>query len=275
MAKITLSVPDDLYGKIEKHKDEINISEFFRHCVSKEIERLDSFARPPGFSWRTINYEDGIITVDAKFDEFGPKDWTLEIKSPKLEEPLILKIDGMPRLDQIITGISDYYNHKALKVKGVNLAQDVHKDALSELWIAIAKWARRNDIELSTNVALLPFESIRVHGKHGLSDFDGEVTPKKWEDVHKDEDHINVFFSNFWIGSYMHTKGTVFRLSSYLTENMGVLSAKAATRYIDLNPDEQRDKEEINKLIAKATVVYLPDLSIKNVRSLFYRDSDR
>jgi hypothetical protein len=109
-----------------------------------------------------------------------------------------------------------------------------------------------------------------VHGRHGQSEFDDEITPKRWPDIMKDEDQINVFFSNFWIGSYAHTQGSVFRLSSYLTREMGISSAKIATRYIDLDPDNPRDEEEIRRLIAKSKVVYLPDLSVRNVQSLFF-----
>lgn len=41
MAKVTLSVPDDLYAKIEKYKDRLNLSELFRETVSREIEKIE------------------------------------------------------------------------------------------------------------------------------------------------------------------------------------------------------------------------------------------
>jgi hypothetical protein len=41
MAKVTLSVPDDLYARIDVHKDQLNLSEIFRVCVSEEIEKLE------------------------------------------------------------------------------------------------------------------------------------------------------------------------------------------------------------------------------------------
>jgi len=40
MAKVTLSVPDDLYERIDALKDQLNLSEIFRVCVSQEIERI-------------------------------------------------------------------------------------------------------------------------------------------------------------------------------------------------------------------------------------------
>jgi hypothetical protein len=40
MAKVTLSVPDDLYARIDVLKDHLNLSEIFRVCVSEEIEKL-------------------------------------------------------------------------------------------------------------------------------------------------------------------------------------------------------------------------------------------
>ena len=40
MAKITLSLPDDLYERIDALKDQLNLSEIFRVCVSQEIERI-------------------------------------------------------------------------------------------------------------------------------------------------------------------------------------------------------------------------------------------
>jgi predicted CopG family antitoxin len=41
MAKVTLSVPDDFYEKLEKHKDRLNYSDIFRRAVSEEIERIE------------------------------------------------------------------------------------------------------------------------------------------------------------------------------------------------------------------------------------------
>jgi predicted CopG family antitoxin len=41
LAKVTLSVPDDLYEKLEKHKDRLNYSDIFRRAVSEEIEKVE------------------------------------------------------------------------------------------------------------------------------------------------------------------------------------------------------------------------------------------
>ena len=41
MAKVTLSVPDDLYEKLEKYRDRLNYSEIFRRAVLEEIEKLE------------------------------------------------------------------------------------------------------------------------------------------------------------------------------------------------------------------------------------------
>jgi len=41
MAKITLSVPDDLYQKLERYKDRLNYSDIFRRAVQKELEKLE------------------------------------------------------------------------------------------------------------------------------------------------------------------------------------------------------------------------------------------
>lgn len=41
LAKLTLSVPDDLYRKLEEHKDRFNYSEIFRSAVSDEIEKIE------------------------------------------------------------------------------------------------------------------------------------------------------------------------------------------------------------------------------------------
>jgi len=41
MKKITLSVPDDLYEEIEKHKDELNYSDIFRKAFLEEMKKLE------------------------------------------------------------------------------------------------------------------------------------------------------------------------------------------------------------------------------------------
>ena len=41
--RVTLSVPDDLYEKIEKWKDSLNLSKVFRIAISKEIKRKEVF----------------------------------------------------------------------------------------------------------------------------------------------------------------------------------------------------------------------------------------
>jgi len=44
LAKVTLSVPDDLYAKIEEYKDHLNLSDIFRVAVSEEIGKLQGKA---------------------------------------------------------------------------------------------------------------------------------------------------------------------------------------------------------------------------------------
>jgi len=41
MAKITLSVPDDLYQKLEKYKERLNYSDIFRRAASEEIDKIE------------------------------------------------------------------------------------------------------------------------------------------------------------------------------------------------------------------------------------------
>lgn len=41
LAKVTLSVPDALYKKLEEHKDRLNYSDIFRRAVSEEIEKIE------------------------------------------------------------------------------------------------------------------------------------------------------------------------------------------------------------------------------------------
>jgi len=41
MAKVTLSVPDDFYQRLEKYKERLNYSDIFRRAVSEEIERVE------------------------------------------------------------------------------------------------------------------------------------------------------------------------------------------------------------------------------------------
>jgi len=274
MTNFTFRLDDEVAEEMKKY--EVNWSEVARQAIAERLEQIRRYERsfPKDFSWRTINCKDHTITVNAKLEKFGPTEWSLEIKSSKLEKPLIVELGGMALLDSTIRGIADYFFHAALRTQGLDLSKAISKDLLLDLWLKVGKWARQNKLDVSANVALLPYQSIRVNGKHGQLEFDDEVTPKNWEDVQKDEDQINIFFSNLWIGSYAHTQGVVFRLSSYLTKEIGVSSAKAATRYIDFNPDDSRDEAEIKKLIGKATTVYLPDLSIRNVRSIFFESTE-
>jgi predicted transcriptional regulator len=41
LAKVTLSVPDELYEKLEKYKERLNYSDIFRRAVSEEMERIE------------------------------------------------------------------------------------------------------------------------------------------------------------------------------------------------------------------------------------------
>jgi len=270
LTNFTLRIDDETTNKMKKYP--VNWSEVARRAINERLELLTRYEPNPSknFSWRTAGYKDSKITIGAKLGEFGPTDWSLEIRSNKLEKPLTLEFGGMPQLDRIIKGVADYFHHQSLRAKGINLSETISREALSDLWLGVAKWARKHGTNLGANVALLPSKPITVHGRHRKSEFNDTVTPKMWENVEREDDQINVFFSNFWIGSYVHTKGTVFRLSSYLTKDFGISSAKAATRYINFNSNDPRDEVEIKKLISKATVVYLPELSIENVRSIFF-----
>jgi len=215
------------------------------------------------FSWRTVRGKDCAITVNAKTSKFGPSDWSLEVRSKELEKPLLVELGGMTLLEGAIRGVADYHYHQALLMKGVDVSKILTQDALSDLWLELVRWARRRSAEISGSVGLLPSESVRVQ--------DYEVTPKKWDEVRRDKDQINVFFSNFYVGSYARTGGPVFRLSSYLTRALNRrTSLKSATRYIDLYPDDRQDEEEIRKLFSKAEVIYLPDVSVRNLRSVFF-----
>lgn len=277
MAKITLSVPDNLHERIERYKDLLNLSEIFRICVSEELKKVESsehrFAK--GFPWREVRYKDYIVTVNARLGEYGPTDWSLEISSSKLgDKPLVVELGGTPWIDKIIKGVADYFNHQILRAQGIDLPKTLSRSILANLWLELGKLARRYNIAFSADVALLPPRTIRVRGKHGRSEFDDEVIPKDWGDVRKDEDQINVFFSNFWISSYPKTDGTVFRLSSYHAKQFKVVSAKTATRYVDFDPNDPSQAEEIRRIIDKASVVYLPNLSVKNVQSILFEKTD-
>lgn len=275
MAKITLSVPDDLYEKIERYKDLLNWSEMFQTCASEKLRKIESNERrfAEGLHWRQVRYGDNVVTVAAKPSRQGAADWSLEIRSSKLEgKPLAVELGGEGwLLAKIIEGVYDHFNHQALKEQGIDLSRSLPRDALSDLWLQVGTLARKHNIGFSADVALLPPQQMRVRGRHGQVPFDDEVVPKPWGDVSQNESHINVFFSNLWMGSYAETNGTVFRLSSYIASQYNAASPDSrATRYIDFDPSDQSQAEEIRRIIAKASVVYLPDLSIKNVRSIFF-----
>lgn len=271
MGNFTVRIDDDLLEEMKKF-DDVNWSEDFRQFVKQKLEekRRLELTMQRGFSWRSVAFKDNTVTVNAKLGEFGPTDWSLEIRSEKLERPLTVELGGMVMLERIIEGVADYFYHRALSTQGVDLTKVLSADVLCDLWLDVAKWARKNNLELSAAVALLPTETISVNGKCGQTAFEDTILPKKWENVRMDDDTINVFFSNLWLGSYAHTHGTAFRLSSYLAREYGISSAKNATRYVDFNPSDDQDIAEIRKLFSRASVVYLPDVLMKNVRSVFF-----
>ena len=274
MTNFTFRIDDETVEEMKKY--EVNWSDIIRQAIMEKLEQMRRYKRylPEGFRWRAIRYKDYTITVNAKPGEFSPTDWSLDIRSSNLEKPLIIELGGMAELDRIIKGVADYFYHMALRKEGVELSKTLSKDLLSDLWLQVVKWARKNGIDLSADVALLPHQSIRVHGRHGELEFDDEVIPKEWGDIKKDADQINVFFSNFWVGSYAQGHGTVFRLSSYLSKQFEISSAKSATRYVDFNPDDPEHEKEIRKLIDRASVVYLPELSVRNVSSIFFESTE-
>lgn len=279
MAKnITISIPDELSEKMGAFP-EVNWSEICRQSIDKYVdahtrEEKDSTEMlTRDFSWRTVRYNGNRVTVGAKLGPYGPTDWSLEIQTNKLDKPLLVEIGGMAQLDSKIRGVADYFSHSYLKKKGVDMSKVLSSDMLSDLWLGIAHFARKNNLNFSANIALLPPEKIKVRGSCAGKEFNDVVIPKPWEDVRKDSDEINVFFSNFWIGSYQNTSGTVFRLSSYLAEEYRVISAKSASRYVNFDPDKHDDQQEIRRLFDRAAVVYLPDLALNDVRSIFFTRS--
>lgn len=277
LTNFTFRIDDETERAMRQFPD-FNWSEFFRvegNAKAHALTRLRERRFPEDFPWRTTKYKGDMITVNAKLGEYGPTDWSLKIQTSEIGDRAIsVRLGGMPELDRIIGGVADYYYHKTLRERGIDLSKTVSKQALADLWLEIAELAREYKLELSARVALLPSQPIRVRGRHGHELFDDEVIPKDWGNVKKEDRQMNVFFSNFWIGSYAETQGTVFRLSSYLKRQYKNVSAKTATRYIDFEPDNQLDTEEIRKIIADAKVVYLPDLSIRNVRSLFFETKE-
>ena len=274
MSTFTFRVDEEILNLMKKYP-EINWSKEIREFVFNRAAD-ESLHHPFAQEsvWRTTKYNDTKITVNAKLGEFGPTGWSLEITEPS-KGTQVIELGGMPWVEKIIRGVSDYYYHEALISQGKSSIEIASIDSLSDLWLALAKWARRYCIELSANVALLSPQSIRVHGVVGQSDFNEMVTPKDWGEVKKVEDHINVFFSNFWLGSYKSSGGTVFRLSSYLTENLNITSKKSATRYVDLNPEKEEHAKEIKRILTLSSVIYLPDISIKNVHSVFSEQSQQ
>lgn len=246
----------------------LNISQICENALERAQE-IEASKIKQGYPLRTIEYRGNKVTINAKLGDYGPEEWKLEIQTNELDKPLTVELGGMAgNLDDIIRGIKDYYYHKMMADRGVDLTETVSKVILADVWIEIGKWARKHNLDISGEVALIPSNSIGVRGKWGQKDFDDNVRPKLWGEVQNDEDKINIFFSNFWISNYTKTNGVVFRLSSYLTAQYDITSAKTATRYVDLNPNNQNDEAEIRKIIGLANVVFVPDLFINKVRSI-------
>jgi hypothetical protein len=277
---ITISIPDELSEKMGVFP-EVNWSEICRQGIDKYVdahtrkERDSTDMLTRDFSWRTDGYKGNRVTVGARLGPDGPTDWSLEIQTDKLDKPLLVELGGMTQLDSKIRGVADYFNHSHLKKRGVDMSKVLSSDMLSDLWLGIARFARKNKLDFFANIALLPPEKTRVRGSCAGREFNDAVIPKPWEDVRKDNDEINVFFSNFWIGSYQNTNGTIFRLSSYLAEEYRVLSAKSASRFVDFDPDREEDQQEIRKLFDRAAVIYLPDLELNQVRSIFFTQNTK
>jgi len=242
----------------------------------KELKRRRERRFSEAIHYRTNEYNDDKVTVNAKLGEYGPTDWSLKIQTSEMGDRAInVKLGPSPRLDRIIEGVADYYNHENLKKRRIDLSTMDKKIALANIWLEIAKISRENKLDFSANVANLPFQSIYVTGNCGRIPETGEpkqfkdhVLPKNFGKFTFEDHHFNNFSSNFYIGSYANTQGTVFRLSSYLEKQYNHVSAKTATRYIDFYPDKHKD--EIIRIIKAAKVVYLPNLSIKHVKSLIF-----
>lgn len=269
---ITISISDELEARLNRFQ-EANRSEICRKALQDYVDERENPEnqsemdyRYGGPSWRTQGYKDFFVTVNAKLGEYGPKDWNLKVKSGELKKPLTIELGNMTQLDRIIRGVADYFWHQYLTEKHpeVDVKKIATREMLSDLWICTAKWARKNKLDVHADVALLPSESISVRGMQKSEDFVGAVTPKDWGNVTNDEGKINVFSSNFWI-----TREGTFRLSSYLTKLIGS-DASAANCPVDFNPDNQEQENEIRQLLSRASVIYMPDLSLKNVRAIFF-----
>lgn len=80
LAKVTLSVPDDLYKKLEEHKDRLNYSDIFRRAVSEEIEKIEEkgeiikdLERFMRSKLDQLSYKDRIALCDVEIERFTRK----------------------------------------------------------------------------------------------------------------------------------------------------------------------------------------------------------
>ena len=226
------------------------------------------------------------VKVNAALGPFGATDWSLDVRKGD-EEYRNIALGGSANIDKIIQGIEDYYSHKNYKLgKEKPIQETLLKEVMTDLWIDIGKWAAKNNLNIIADVALIPSEPIQVEGKVGVDAFSRTVTPKCSGQIQDDEFEINLLGRcNFYLDNIKTLDKVAFRLSSDVSiekDKLDDLIKKSScipgvrikiddsTRYVDFNPLNDEDENEIRNILSSAKVIYIPNIKISNVKTVFY-----
>ena len=206
--------------------------------------------------WKRIGYCGTTIEIDGKKGQYGVDEWKLKLKKDGQE---ILADFGasisMSELSGRIRGIEDFCSLEHAKDNNFDFAGS--KEELIKMWLGIGRIGREIRLNCSSDVAYIQPLAICVKGM--------KVIPKPKDDPKQDGTVAK--FCNFWIANYGN--GIVFRLSSHDVNKYTKVNARASTKYVDLDPINDRDI--IQKILTKSVAIYMPDMSADlNMRSFVF-----
>ena len=163
MARINISIPDELSERLAEWRDQINTSAILREGLEEEINRLTLLKQKnKPHTWKTDRYENNSVTVNADQGEYGATNWTIQIETDELKNPTTVKLGASTKLDEIIRGINDYHHTVKNQQKGIIIQEKLPKNKIIDLWIKLGQWACDQNIDLQADVALLASKSLRV-----------------------------------------------------------------------------------------------------------------
>ncbi|MBN1472443.1 MAG: hypothetical protein JW925_11735 [Syntrophaceae bacterium] len=137
MAKITISVPDELYEKMKEWKSSLNFSKVFQNAVSGMIQKKEALTsklkKEVDFSSIVARLKKEKVDYEFNIAECGKKDgleWCKTAHYQELQYALGIVSSKNPDLDE---ELGDYFSHMFKKYKKQVMASGKKaQDALSD-----------------------------------------------------------------------------------------------------------------------------------------------